>query len=201
MISGMPMDKYQDIEVISQRTVYSGFLELVVTELRYRLFSGAWGPVVQRDCVKRPVAVGVLLYDPKREEVVLVEQFRMGALEDPDSPWLFEIVAGLVEEGEDYADVARRETQEESNCVIKTLLPIMHYYTSPGSSTEYTHLYCGLVDSEGVAGIYGLPEEAEDIKLHVVSSQRAFDMIRTGEIKNVNAIVALQWLALNQSSF
>ena len=118
------MDKYQDIEVISQRTVYSGFLELVVTELRYRLFSGAWGPVVQRDCVKRPVAVGVLLYDPKREEVVLVEQFRMGALEDPDSPWLFEIVAGLVEEGEDYADVARRETQEESNCVIKILLPI-----------------------------------------------------------------------------
>ncbi|MCH9644915.1 MAG: NUDIX domain-containing protein [Gammaproteobacteria bacterium] len=194
------MNKKNDVEIIKHKTSHSGFFDVVVTELRFRLFEGGWSPAVTRDYVKRRKAVAVLLYDPILDKVVLLEQFRVGAIDDEHSPWLFEIVAGLVETGEAYEDVAVRESLEESDCVIKKIIPISNYYVSPGSSNECTHSFCGLIDAQDAGGIHGLDHEAEDIKLHVFKSAVAFEMVKTNKIRNADAIIALQWLELNRHS-
>jgi len=140
----------------------------------------------------------VLPYDPERGKVVLIEQFRAGALGDGEGPWLIECVAGVIEAGESETDVAMRECVEEAGCHIERLETISRYYVSPGGTTEHCSLFCGIVDSDGVGGIHGLPHEHEDIRVMVVDAAQAFDWLHEGRIKSSATIIALQWLQLNQ---
>jgi ADP-ribose pyrophosphatase len=143
--------------------------------------------------------VAVLPYDPLTGSVVLIEQFRAGAIDDADGPWLIESVAGVIETGESEADVALREAEEEAGCRITDLESISRYYVSPGGTTEHCSLFCGIVDSQGIGGVHGLPQEHEDIRVMVVDSSEAYAWVRDGKIRSSATIIALQWLELNET--
>ncbi|MBU2710809.1 NUDIX domain-containing protein [Zooshikella harenae] len=192
-----PKFDQSSVEVVKQERVFSGFFKVDRYQLRHQLFAGGWSQVIQRELFVRPEAVGVLLLDLQRETVVLVEQFRVGALAADKQPWLMEVVAGLVAPGESLEDVARRESKEEANCDIQQLIPICEYLSSPGGTSEKLTLFCGLVDSSNLGGIHGLEEEGEDIRVQVVKIEEAFTLLGKGVINNAAAIIALQWLQIN----
>jgi ADP-ribose pyrophosphatase len=144
-----------------------------------------------------------LPYDPVRDEIVLIEQFRIGAGEDTDedsetSPWVIEIIAGYQEHGESAEAVAYREAHEEAGCEVTELLPMFKYYSSPGGSNEQIQIFLGRTDSTHINGIHGLDEEGEDIKVHVISSALAFDWLDNGRIDSAAPIIALQWFQMNR---
>ena len=187
-----------DVQILQREQCFSGFSRLERLQLRHRLFSGEMGAQIERELFVRHDAVCVLPYDPRRDEVVLIEQFRTGALDKADNPWLIELVAGLIDKDEQPEEVARREAMEEAGLELGALWPVCRYFPSPGGSNEQVHLYVGRCDSEGAEGIFGLPEEGEDIKVHVWSVERALAAVRDGKIDNAASIIALQWLELNR---
>lgn len=187
-------------EVLDKAIGYSGFFRMEKYRLRHELFSGGWSPDITRECLERGHAVAVLPYDPERDQIVLLEQFRIGALGFPGGPWLLEIVAGIMDEPEETPeDVARRETIEEAGCEILDLVPICHYLVSPGGTSESITLFCGRVNAAQVGGIRGVVDEHEDIRLHVVSRAEALNLLDSGRINSAAPIIALQWLKLNHS--
>ncbi len=187
-----------DVNVEAEEVLHDGFMKLRRYQLRHRKFDGGWSPSLSRELLVRRDAIGVLLYDPARDEVVLVEQFRAGAMLQREVPWLLEIVAGIIEDGEQPEQVARREAMEEAGCTITELLPVCRYFASPGGSNEYFHVFIGRVDASHAGGVHGLADEAEDIKVHVLPLSDALDRVARDEINNALAIIALQWLALNR---
>ncbi|MDQ4148157.1 MAG: NUDIX domain-containing protein, partial [Pseudomonadota bacterium] len=128
-------------EILDRKLVYRGFFQLEVLQLKHRLYDGGWSPVLQRELFRRSDGVAVLPYDPVRDDILLIEQFRTGAIESQPNPWLVEIVAGLVEPGEHREAVAHREAREETGCKLLDLLHVMDYYSSPGGFSERVSLY------------------------------------------------------------
>lgn len=186
------------VEILQHGTAFQGFFRIERYRLRHTLFAGGYGPELERELFQRGHSVGVLPYDANRDEVVLVEQFRIGALDDPRGAWLLEIIAGMIDEGETPAAVGRREAMEEAGCQLGELVPISDYYVSPGGSSERVALFCAQARTEGLGGIHGLAEEGEDIRVHVVSFEAAMRMVETGALNSAMPIIALQWLALNR---
>jgi len=186
------------VEIIEKTTAYKGFFRLDKYRLRHSLFAGGDSQVLVRELFERGHAVGVLPYDPVRDEVVLVEQFRIGALEAPQGPWLLEIIAGMIEDGELPEQVAHREAAEEAGCKLEDLVPIARYFSSPGGSSEQVSVFCARASSEGLGGIHGEPSEGEDIRVHVLSFDEAMALLESGGINSALPIIALQWLALNR---
>ena len=187
-------------EILDQSSGYRGFFRLEKYRLRHELFAGGWSAEMVRECLERGHAVAVLLYDPERYQLVLLEQFRVGAVEFPGGPWLLEIVAGIIDHpGETTEEVARRETVEEAGCELLDLMPIRQYLVSPGGTSESITLFCGRVDASTVIpGIRGVAAEHEDIRVHVVSRAAALELLDSGRINSAAPIIALQWLELNR---
>ncbi|MGL5997420.1 MAG: NUDIX domain-containing protein [Pseudomonas proteolytica] len=186
-------------EVVQRDNAYQGFYKLDRVQLRHELFDGGMSPVINREIFVRHDAVCVLPYDAQRDEVVLIEQFRVGAMGRTDNPWLVEMVAGLIDKDEQPEEVAHREAEEEAGLTFSALWPITQYFPSPGGSTEFVHLFLGRCDSSGAGGIHGLAEEAEDIRVTVWAFEDALQAVRDGKISNAASIIALQWLALNRA--
>jgi ADP-ribose pyrophosphatase len=178
--------------------LFEKYFRLEEYSLSHELYRGGSSEDFTREIFERGSVVALLPYDPIKRKVVLIEQFRAGAIHDEKSPWLTECVAGVVEAGEREDQVAIRESHEEAGCEIKQLHQISRYYVSPGGSTEICALYCGIVDSTGVGGIHGLAEENEDIRVEVVDIDTAYDWVADGTIKSSATIIALQWLQLNE---
>lgn len=190
--------KDSDVKVEKRETVFQGFFRMDKLWLTHRRFDGREMPTFTRELFIRGDATCVLPYDPERDEVVLLEQFRLGALGRDQSPWLLELVAGMNEDGESPEEVAQREGQEEAGLTFKPLDKICDYLVSPGGSTELIHLYCGRISTESAGGLFGMEHEHEDIRAHVFSADEAIAMIYDGRINNAAAIIALQWLQLNR---
>lgn len=188
----------RDYQVLDEELSFDGFFRIKTLNLRHTLFAGGWSSPLRRELFMRDECVGVLLYDPDRDELVLVEQFRVGLLPSGRDPWVLELVAGIIEAGESAQQVARRESVEESGCAISELLTIAEYFSSPGGSSEFFHLYCGRVNSEGAGGIYGLAHEGEDIRAQVFSFDDVMALMASGKINNAHTLIALQWLQLNK---
>lgn len=184
-----------DFEVIDEQSRWRGFFEVVEVSLRHRLFGGGWSGEVRRVVARRREAVGVLIYDPRIDCLAVAEQFRVGALRRQPSPWLMELIAGLMETGESPEDVARRECMEEAGVELRALERVAAYYSSPGGSDEYFHLYCACADLAGSEGLYGLDAEAEDIRLHVLPVPEVLAMAEDGRIDNAHSLVAIHWFA------
>lgn len=189
-----------DVERVAVDHLHQGFFSLERRHLRHRLFQGGWSANIAREVHVRRDAVGVLLYDIERDSVVLVEQFRVGALDDPLSPWKLEPVAGLIEPGENPADVAHREAIEEAGCEIKELIELHTYYPSPGACNEKVTMFCGLVDCRALGGVHGLEEENEDILVHVLPFARAWELLDAGRLDNAMCLIAFYWLARERAS-
>ncbi|MFI3187614.1 MAG: NUDIX domain-containing protein [Methylococcaceae bacterium] len=190
------MDK--DFEVLHREIIYQGFFRVEKYRLKHTLFGGGWSSEITRELFRRGSCVAVLLYDPTADKVVLIEQFRAGAILRPEKAWLIEIVAGAIEEGESAVEVAYRESLEEAGCEIQQLMVINEFYTTPGGSSEWITLFCGKVDSTEVGGIHGLDHEDEDIWVRTVDFSQAYLMLKNGEIDSAIPIIAIQWLALNR---
>jgi len=196
----------KDVDIKSKKSVHDGFCSVKNYEMRQKYFDSEWSEIYNRELVTKPRAVAALLYDPKLDKVVLIEQFRVGAVDsaeknDMDTPWLIEVVAGIVDkkEKESHKDLIIREVFEETGLEVESLLHMYDYFTSPGYSTEKIELFCARVDSTKAKQFAGLKDEHEDIKVHVVSTKDAFLALRSGQIINGAAIIALQWLDLNMS--
>jgi len=188
----------KSFELVEETPVYRGFFNLIGMRLRHTLFRGGWSDVVSRELFHRGSCVAVVPYDPANDAVVLIEQFRVGAMKANSDPWLIEIVAGAIEEGETADEVAHREALEEAGCELRELIRIGEFFTSPGGSSEKITLFCGIVDTPGLGGIHGLEEEGEDILVSVVSFEEAMSLLNRGRIESAIPIIGLQWLALNR---
>ena len=188
-----------DYEILSRENGFRGFLNIDIINVKHKLFRGGWSSTINREVLVREGAVGVLLFDPQRDEIILVRQFRVGLLDKAATPWALELIAGMIEFGEELEEVAFREVKEESNCEVSQLVKICDYYNSPGVSSEKVRLYLGIVDSENMGGIYGLESENEDIEVVVLSYTEAITGLNKGYLANAMSIIALQWLELNKS--
>jgi len=195
-----------DVEVNEKTTPFDGYFRIDRYHLKHRLFEGGWGGEISREIFERGHAACCLLYDPDRDALVFIEQFRAGAfaaLASPwyeaseTSPWLVEIVAGIIEEGESPEDVVRREALEESGCAVTDLELISHYLVTPGGSTESMFSYCGRVDSSTAAGIHGIAEEGENIRVFVVDVEEGFAMLDQGRIINSMTLISMMWFRAN----
>lgn len=186
------------VDILEQTTGYAGFFRLLRYRLRYRRYDGTWSSVVVRELFERGHAAAALPYDPVADQVILIEQFRIGALEAPRGPWLLEIVAGIIEPGESPEEVIRREVIEETGCSVQDIIPICEYLVSPGGTSERISLFCGQVDASGASGIHGKAEEEEDIRVVVMSVEEAVAEMRAGHIQSAAPIMALQWLLLHR---
>lgn len=191
----------QDVEVIERKTLFRRFFALESLTIRHRRFAGGWTEPFQRELFRRGQAAGVLLHDPRRHELVLVDQFRIGLIDDrEESPWALELVAGMLDKPEDIETMAKREISEETGLTVQSVTPICQYYNSPGGSDEKIHLYYAQVDSSQAEGIHGLADENEDIKVVVLSVADALAALHAGQINNAMAIIALQWFELNHGN-
>lgn len=188
----------KDVFNLTKRILYKGFFSLLEYRFQYRKFDGSVSEVVSREILERGHAVVLLAYDDKRDEVVLIEQIRIAAIETEDSPWMLELIAGMMDhENESIEEVAKREALEEAGIVVGQCKPIISYLASPGGLTEKLHVLVGQVDALTAKGVHGLAEENEDIKVHVVSREQAYKWVEEGVINNAASIIALQWLQLN----
>lgn len=189
------------IAINERETVYRGFFRVDHFLLRHRLFAGGWSAELSREVFLRHDAAGILLYDPQRDEIVLIEQFRLAAHLAGFAAWQLEIVAGIIDSDESAAAVARREAEEEAGlAVIGEVVPIHRFMTSPGGSTETVDLFCGRVDASAAGGIHGLAEESEDIRAVVKSYAEAMGLLNAGKIENGYTLLALHWLAANREA-
>jgi ADP-ribose pyrophosphatase len=186
------------VEIRVGETLYQGYFRMDRYTLRHRTHAGGWSGWFTRELFERGHAVAVLPYDPARDTVVLVEQFRVGALAGGMPAWQLEPVAGIIEPGESPEMVARRETHEEAGLSLLELIPISRYLVSPGASSETVTLFCGLIDSAGAGGLHGLAEEGEDIRAHPMTFEGAFARLGDGAADNAPMVIALHWLALNR---
>lgn len=189
-----------DVEIIAREPLYTGFFSLVRYRFRHRLFNGEMSNEVVREVFERGHAAVLLPYDPVRDEVVLVEQIRIPAFDTSSSPWLLEMVAGIIEPGESVEQVVRREAIEESGLTVGRIEPIINYLASPGGTSERLSVLVGEVDASLAGGRHGLEAEDEDILVHVVSRQNAYQWMEEGKIDNAASVIALQWLALHHEA-
>ena len=189
-----------DVRVLACDTVFQGYFRIDRYRLQHRRHDGGWTEELTREVFERGHAVGVLPYDPLRDEVVLIEQFRVGAHAAGWAPWQLEVVAGIIDEGETAEEVARRESLEEAGLTLLELAPISDFLVSQGAVSETVRLFCGRVDATGAGGIHGLEHEGEDIKVVVVPFAELSALLAENKVTNATGLVALQWLLLNRDA-
>lgn len=191
-----PAWQQQDIEIKQKDLVYDGFFNMTRFQLRHRCFSGEWSPWLVREQICRQDAAAILLVDLAQESLVLVEQLRIGLIETHvESPWMLEIVAGLLEEGEQPEVTIRREALEEADCQIGALVKIGEFYNTPGGFAEKTTLFCAEVIQRGTKAEGGVLAEDEDIRIHVLPISTVLAAWEQGEfLSSASTVIALQWL-------
>lgn len=193
-----------DVTISAIEKKYQGFFKLNEYKLNHKLFSQKQSKTFTREIFERGDAVVVMLYDPEKDALLLLEQFRPGVLRANETPWMLEFIAGMFDDNESPVDVAIREAKEEANIELKpeSIKPIMKYFSSPGGTSECIYLYWSTFDSSDVlsGSVHGLAHENEDIMLHVVSRKDALALLTTGKISNAATVIGLQWLALNYQS-
>lgn len=190
----------KDVEIIKRKSAREGFLSIFVYKLRHRLFGGGWSAEFDREVMDRGHAVVVLPYDPQRDTIVVLEQFRIGAMDViNDSPWLLEFVAGMIDHEDEPAEaVAHRELAEEAGLTTQQLHYAMTYLSTPGGCTEKISVYIALVDSSEASRQGGLASENEDILVHVLPRTEVVELLEQGKINNAASVIALQWLQLHR---
>lgn len=189
--------KAQDVRILKDDTAFRGYFKLRQVTLQHRLFAGGWSKPLHREIFERGDAVAVLPYDPVSDSLVLIEQFRPGAIRVGDSPWMLELIAGVVEAGESDEQLVHREAREEADCELTELRPIATFFPSAGACTEQIRLFCGRVKRAGIGEIHGLEGEGEDILVHSVPREEALRMLAENQISNGYTLIALQWLQIH----
>lgn len=195
----------KDVKIIERQPLREGFLSIYKLVLQHKLFEGDWSPVFEREVMDRGHAVVVLPYDAKRDALVVLEQFRVGALlgasDETQSPWLLEFVAGMYDGDELAEQVAHRELFEEAGLTTERLHFALSYLSTPGGCTEEISIYIAEVDSSRALRHAGLASEHEDIRVHVLPFGDVVQLLEQGKINNAASVIGLQWLQLHKRRF
>jgi ADP-ribose pyrophosphatase len=185
-------------ELVDHVVAYQGRFRVSRYQFRHGLYQGGESAVLKREVFERGTAAAVLPYDPRRDEVVLIRQFRAGSYVAGRHPFTWEIVAGIIEDGESAEELARREAVEEAALEIRETIPIHDVILSPGACSECCVIFLGHVDTTNAGGVFGLESEGENILVKVLPFAEVRTMLEHGEIDNAIAVIALQWLALHR---
>lgn len=184
-----------DVTIESREFLFRGFIQVEKVSFRHRLFNQPdYSPVIQRELIHRPEAAGVLLYNDQQQRFALIEQFRVGALNDSESAWQLEVIAGVLDGDEAPEDCIRRESLEESGCEVQQLQHLFSFYPSAGACSEFFHLYAAEVELPKMGGIFGMPDQGENIQLHLFDYSELGTLLKNGRLRNAPVIMALQWL-------
>lgn len=185
-----------DVTIESREFLFRGFIQVEKVSLKHRLFNRSdYSPLIHRELIHRPEAAGVLLYNDQKQQFALIEQFRIGALNDAKSAWQLEVIAGVLDGNESPETCIRRESLEESGCEITELEHLFSFYPSAGACSEFFHLYTAEVNLPNEGGIFGMPDEGENIQLHLFNYNQLSTLLKNGRLSNAPVIMALQWLA------
>ncbi|RMH59933.1 MAG: NUDIX domain-containing protein [Zetaproteobacteria bacterium] len=180
-----------DYRIKRREPLYQGFFTLEALTIEHARFDGG-RMRVRREHFERGDAAAVLLFDPARDEVLLLEQFRVGPVARGEHPWLIEIVAGIIDPGETPHQAAMREAREEAGYEPRRLKPLGRFYASPGASSERLFLFLGEVArGEAVGAGGGVRQECEDIRLFWVSRREAVRMVCDGRIASAAPMIAI----------
>lgn len=194
-----------DFLIKARDNLYRGFFSIDRYNLKHKLFNGNWSRNFQRDVFERGDAVILMPYDPVADKVILIEQFRIGAIRSNSEPWQLEFIGGMFDQDESAIDVAVREAKEEADLAIEPeqIVHMMDFLTSPGGTSEKLFLYMALFDSGDVIDgtIAGLDAEHEDILVHLLPREEALYLLSAGKIGNASTIIGLQWLAMNHQKY
>jgi ADP-ribose pyrophosphatase len=185
-------------ELVRHEVAFEGYFKVVRYFFRHTLHNGGMSGVISREVFERGQAGAVLLYDPQRDEVVLIRQFRAGAYVAGHHPWTWEAVAGIIEDKETAEQMIRREVVEEAGLTVGELLPIQNVMLTPGACSEACRIFLGRVDTTKAGGVFGLADEHEDILVKVLPFAEAQAMVERNEIDNAVGVIALLWLALHR---
>ncbi len=187
-------------EILHREVLFQGYFRVDRYHLRQELYAGGWSEPFAREvfsgCQKAAV---VLLFDPHRDKVVMIEQFRPGPMAKGENPFLTELVAGMIEAGETPEETARRESLEETGCDVTELQKIHVYYPSPGSVSEQTTLFVGRTTAPEDGALCGLAHEGEDIRVVVLDAAQAISLLYAGKLRDAASIIAMQWFALHHT--
>ena len=185
----------EEVKIQSREYLFRGFIQVEKVSLQHRLFNQTeYTPILQRELIHRPEAAGVLIYDDAQQKFALIEQFRVGAMDDSDSAWQLEIIAGVLDGDESPESCIRRESLEESGCEIDELEHLFSFYPSAGACSELFHLYSAQAHLPEQGGVFGMPDEGENIQLHLIDYSEVTHLLTNGRLRNAPVIMALQWL-------
>ncbi len=193
----------KDVTIHKKDRVYKQFFAMDRYEVSYKTFNGGNTKVLVREIFERDAdAVAILVWDEKTDEVALIEQFRPGALKDPQSPWLIEIVAGMIDKGETEKEAAIREVKEEIGISLsaKDLCYVTFEYPSPGGASEKVTLFIAKADLSSLGDHGGLESESEDLRVFKVPLLDAYNAVKTGRIHNAVAIIGIMTLRFEKAS-
>jgi ADP-ribose pyrophosphatase len=185
-------------ELVRHEVAFQGYFRVGLYFFRHTLHKGGMSGVIRREVFERGQAGALLPYDPRRDEVILIRQFRAGAYVAGRHPWIWETVAGIIEEGETAETMIRREVVEEAGLPVGELLPVQNVILTPGACSETCQIFLGRVDTTNAGGVFGLPSEGEDILARVLSFADAYALLERNEVDNAVGVIALQWLALHR---
>ena len=193
-------DLNTNIQIKDLKREYLGFFALNQVDLKYPFFDNSTSGVKSRTILMGSEASLILPYDPILDKVLLVEQFRIGPFCRGDkAPWVYEPVAGMIEFGEKPEDAAKREVFEEAGIQVTNLVKINSGYPNPGEATTYFYNYIGIVDlSDYSPGIYGVRDEGEDIRTHVIDFKEVFNWSISNKLRVLPLNTMVLWLALNK---
>ena len=183
-------------KILNKKNLYSGFFNLNKYEFVHKKHDGNWTNTVEREVFSGAEVSGLLPYDPIKNEIILLQQFRAGALSRYDKDYLYEIVAGIINKNEKAEETAKRECIEETGCKVKKITPILSYFPAPGSSESYYHLYLGEINSFDGKRIMGLEDENEDILVKSFKIDEVRQLLKEKKIMNGLTLIALQWFFL-----
>jgi ADP-ribose pyrophosphatase len=194
----MPNPPNETAELVRHEVAYQGYFKVGRYFFRHSLHRGGLSSVISREVFERGQAGAVLPYDPTRDEVVLIRQFRAGAYVAGHHPFTWEAVAGIIEANETAEAMIRREAVEEAGLQITEVMPITTIMLTPGACSEACQVFLGRIDTTKAGGIFGLQSEGEDILVKVLPFTEAYALVERNEVDNAIGVIALQWLALHR---
>ena len=186
-----------NFKIISKKNLYKGFFKMNEVTLKYKKYNGKWSKDLKRELFGGAQVSAVLPYDPVKNEIILIQQFRPGTISRNLNNYLIEIVAGMIDPGEKPETAAKRECLEETGCEVKKIIPIQGYFPAPGSSESFYHLFLAEIETFKGTRVMGLESENEDILVKSFKVEEVREKMKNGEILNGVALIALQWFFLN----